>query len=137
MQPAGCPLQLRCMGCSLWRLLLWQSTDSRARGLQPWAQWLWRTGIIAPQHVKSSHTRDRTCVPCLGRILNHWTTREVLSPSFDKRAVKYVQVCKVPCFLAATPSKLRTEASTPALPRSAQELPVPGLSQAAAMPVCV
>ncbi|XP_070331198.1 neuronal PAS domain-containing protein 2 isoform X8 [Odocoileus virginianus] len=34
----------------------------------------------------------------------------------------------------STPSKLRAEASTPALPRSAQELPVPGLSQAAAMP---
>uniref|UniRef100_A0AAA9TG19 Neuronal PAS domain protein 2 n=1 Tax=Bos taurus TaxID=9913 RepID=A0AAA9TG19_BOVIN len=34
----------------------------------------------------------------------------------------------------ATPSKLRAEASTPALPRSAQELPVPGLGQAAAMP---
>ena len=26
----------------------------------------------------SSPTRDRTCVPCIGRrILNHWTTREV------------------------------------------------------------
>ncbi|KAM7239121.1 hypothetical protein CapIbe_010641 [Capra ibex] len=34
----------------------------------------------------------------------------------------------------STPSKLRAEASTPALPRSAQELPVPGLSQAATMP---
>ncbi|KAI4587031.1 hypothetical protein MJG53_004818 [Ovis ammon polii x Ovis aries] len=34
----------------------------------------------------------------------------------------------------STPSKLRAEASTPALPRSAQELPVPGLSQAAAIP---
>ncbi|MXQ90143.1 hypothetical protein E5288_WYG017360 [Bos mutus] len=34
----------------------------------------------------------------------------------------------------STPSKLRAEASTPALPRSAQELPVPGLGQAAAMP---
>ena len=95
-------------------------------------------GTAAPQHVESSQTRDGTRVPCLGRwILNHWTTREVLSPSFDERAVKCVKVCKGPCFLAATPSKLRAEASTPALPRSAQELPVPGLGQAAAMPVCV
>ncbi|KAM9721078.1 neuronal PAS domain-containing protein 2 isoform 4-T4 [Dama dama] len=38
------------------------------------------------------------------------------------------------CHQHPTPSKLRAEASTPALPRSAQELPVPGLSQAAAMP---
>ncbi|KAB0379497.1 hypothetical protein FD755_007281, partial [Muntiacus reevesi] len=37
----------------------------------------------------------------------------------------------------STPSKLRAEASTPALPRSAQELPVPGLSQAAAMPAAL
>ncbi|EPY75721.1 hypothetical protein CB1_001577015 [Camelus ferus] len=35
---------------------------------------------------------------------------------------------------SANPSKLRAEASTTALPRSAQELPVPGLSQAATMP---
>ncbi|KAB1256960.1 Neuronal PAS domain-containing protein 2 [Camelus dromedarius] len=35
---------------------------------------------------------------------------------------------------ASNPSKLRAEASTTALPRSAQELPVPGLSQAATMP---
>ncbi|KAB0357372.1 hypothetical protein FD754_001528, partial [Muntiacus muntjak] len=37
----------------------------------------------------------------------------------------------------STPSKLRAEASTPALPRSAQELPVPGLSQAAEMPAAL
>jgi len=30
--------------------------------------------------VASSQTRDRTHVPCIGWwILNHWTTREVLS----------------------------------------------------------
>ena len=43
-------------------------------------------GISSPgdscplQHVGSSHTRDQTCVPCIGRqILNHWNTREVLA----------------------------------------------------------
>ena len=36
------------------------------------------TGLVAPQFVGSSWTRDRTRVPCIARhILNHWTTREV------------------------------------------------------------
>ena len=35
-------------------------------------------GLVAPQHVGSSRTRDWTCVPCIGRqILNHCVTREV------------------------------------------------------------
>ena len=34
----------------------------------------------------SSLTRDRTCVPCIGRrILNHWTTREVPTQPFCVR----------------------------------------------------
>ena len=33
-------------------------------------------GLVALQHVGSSQTRDQTCVPCIGRILNHRTTRE-------------------------------------------------------------
>ena len=42
-----------------------------------WAQQLWHTGLVALQHVRSSQTRDRTHVPCLGRwILNHCTTGE-------------------------------------------------------------
>ena len=44
---------------------------------------LWFTGLVAPQHVGSPQTRDRTHVPCIGRwILNHWATREVLSYPF-------------------------------------------------------
>ena len=49
--------------------------------------WLCRvcTALVAPRHVKSSWTRNRTRVPCIGRwILNLWTPREVLSPAFDK-----------------------------------------------------
>ena len=43
------------------------------------AQWLWRMGLVAPQHVGSSWTRARTHVSCIGRrILNHWATREAL-----------------------------------------------------------
>ena len=41
---------------------------------------LWCTGLIAPRYVGYSPTRDWTDVPCIGRqILNHWTTREVLT----------------------------------------------------------
>ena len=43
-------------------------------------QELWHMGLVALQRVGSSQTRDRTCVPCIGRqILIHCTTREVLS----------------------------------------------------------
>ena len=88
---------LQCMGFSLrWLLLLW-STGSRYVGFsscgmqaqQLWltgsrahAQQLWRTDLVAPQHVGSSWTRARTRVPCIGRqILNHCATREVPSLS--------------------------------------------------------
>ena len=36
---------------------------SQAQGLQ----WLQLTGLAAPCHVGSAQTRDRTCVPCIGR----------------------------------------------------------------------
>ena len=37
----------------------------------------WCVGLVAPWHVGSSQTRDRTGVHCLARqSLNHWTTRE-------------------------------------------------------------
>ena len=44
---------------------------------------MWRTGLVAPQHVGSSRTRARTRVPCVGRrILNHCATREAPLPLF-------------------------------------------------------
>ena len=72
---------LQCLGFS-WRwLLLLQSTGSRRAGFSSCgtqAQQFWRTGLVALRHAGSSRTRDRTCVPCIGRrILNHCTTREV------------------------------------------------------------
>ena len=46
---------------------------------------MWCTGLVAPRHVRSSWTRDRTCVPCIGRrILNHCATREVLCGCYFK-----------------------------------------------------
>ena len=62
-------------GLSLqWLLLLWSTGSRREDGLLK----SWCTGLVALQHVKSSQTRDWTCVPCLGKqILIHWAAREV------------------------------------------------------------
>ena len=77
---------MRCTGFSLQWLLLLRSTDSRHKGFSNCgmrAQQLWCKGVVAPRHVGSSKTRDRTYVPCIGRqILNHWATREVPHPTF-------------------------------------------------------
>ena len=58
-----------------------------ARGLSSCgtqAQYLWRTGLVAPWHVRSSRTRAQTRVPGIGRrILNHCATREVPSYTFE------------------------------------------------------
>ena len=46
------------------------------------------TGLVAPQHVGSSQTRDQTHVPCIGRsVLSHWTTREGPPRSLHWRSV--------------------------------------------------
>ena len=35
-------------------------------------------GLVALKHVESSHTRDRTLIPCIDRwILHQWTTKDV------------------------------------------------------------
>ena len=67
-------------GFSLQWLLLLQSIGSRHAGSRVQAQKLRCTGLVTPQHVGSIQTGDQTHVPCTGRwILNHWTTREVVS----------------------------------------------------------
>ena len=43
------------------------------------------SGALAetPWHKRSSLTRDRTCVPCIGKwVLNHWSTSELQVESF-------------------------------------------------------
>ena len=73
---------LQCLGFSFqYFLQLWttgfrhggfSSCGSRALGCRC-------MDLAALWHVKSSWTRDRTCVPCIGgHILIHCTTREVL-----------------------------------------------------------
>ena len=49
---------LRCMGFS--------NYDSRTLGHRLSN---WHTGLVAPQHVRSSQIEDKTCVSCIGR----WT----------------------------------------------------------------
>ena len=83
---------LRCVDLSPPRPLLLRSTGSRHAGpsscgvraqqlrllgSRVQAQQLWHTGLFAPWHVGSSQTRDRTCVPYIGRRTpNHCATRE-------------------------------------------------------------
>ena len=57
-------------------------------GFRAQAQLLWHMGLVAPQHVGSSQTRDQTHVPCIGRqILNHCTTREIPLLNFDRHSI--------------------------------------------------
>lgn len=57
-------------GCSTWAQQL-QSPDSGAQ-----VQYLRCTDLVAPRHVGSSRTRDRTHVSYLGRWIHQWATRE-------------------------------------------------------------
>ena len=86
LRSTGC----RCMGfssCGMRAQSLWL-TGSRAQ-----AQYLCHMSLVAPWHVGSSRTRDRTHVPCTGRqILNHCATREVLFVDFD---VSHFDSCEV------------------------------------------
>ena len=80
LRRAGGYSSFRCTGFSLQWLLLLRSMGSRCMGFTSCGkrdQQLWHRGLVAPRHVGSSWTRDRTRVPCTGRwILNHCTTRE-------------------------------------------------------------
>ena len=80
---------LWCVSFSLWWLPLLWSTGSRYAGFSSCSmgtQQLWHTGLDVPQHVESSRTRDRTCVPCIGRwVLIHCTTRESSQAYFWNR----------------------------------------------------
>ena len=80
-------------GFSLQWLLLLRSRGSRragfstcgSRALQCRLSSCGARALVAPRHVGSSRTRDRTRVPCIGRwILNHCTTREVRHSNFKR-----------------------------------------------------
>ena len=86
---------LRCAGFSLRQLLVAERGLQARRLLQLWlagsraqGQQFWCMGLVAPRYVGSSRSRARTRVPCVGRrILNHCTTREVLSIQFLREVV--------------------------------------------------
>ena len=73
-------IYLGCSGSSLCGLLTSVASHCGAQALCTEAQKLQYAESPASKHVESSQTRDWTCVPWIGRrILNHWTTRDVLS----------------------------------------------------------
>ena len=77
--------------CVEWGLLSLQVESSaqaalvaehRLQGVR--AQYLCRTGLVAPQHVEYSQTRDWMGVHCIEAwIPNHWTSREAPLCGFD------------------------------------------------------
>ena len=111
LRRVGAYSSLRCTGFSLLWLLLLRSTGSRHAGFsscgtwaqQLWlvgsraqAQQLWRTGLVAPWHVRSSRARARTRVPCIGRrILNHCATRGALECSFKAVFITPESSCNI------------------------------------------
>ena len=57
-------------------------------------QELWHTGLVVPQHVESSWTRDPTHILCIGRwILIHCATREDLCSILCPTYKQYHDVC--------------------------------------------
>ena len=90
----------------------------RGRSLDGRAQWLWSTGLTAPQHVGSSGTPDQSHVPCIGRwIPNHWATREAPLREILNKMLALITIA-IPCvfadfgdshlILSITPSPLLT-----------------------------
>ena len=66
-----------------------------------------RCRVLAPGHVESSRTRNRTCIPLIGRrILNHWTTRQILCISLRLLNIpsKYHPKGSTPIFVLKCPS---------------------------------
>ena len=86
LQHVGAPVQLWCMGFSLWHRLLVQSVArpsvAVACGLSSCSSQALESRLSshaadAPWHVGSSQIRNRTCVFCFGRsTLYHWATRQ-------------------------------------------------------------
>ena len=105
----GATLLRLCQDFSLgWLLLLW-SMGPGARGLQELqlagsraqVQQLCHTGLVAPWLMRSSQTRDRTCVSFTGRqILYHWVTSKALHLTLAAAAAaaaKSLQSCPTLC----------------------------------------
>ena len=80
------------LGCGAWASHCHGFSCCRVRALGTQAQWLHCTGLVARRHVQSSWTRNRTCIPCIGRwILIHWTTRGVPSHALPSKLALNLQ----------------------------------------------
>ena len=83
---SSCSAQISHFGgfsCCVARALERTGSERQVLGSGAQAQYLWRTGLVAPRHLGSSQTRDWTCVSCIGRwILDQWATREALGFCF-------------------------------------------------------
>ena len=73
-----------CGGSSLRNPTLGRASSYSLRAQRLWLKgaMVWRTGSVASWHVGSSHSRDQTCVPCVGRWIVPWTTREAPQVNF-------------------------------------------------------
>ena len=61
----------------------------QSTGFTSCGTWVW----LPRGHVGSSRTRDRTCIPCIGRrILSHWTTRKSKDNSVFNLFKKVTQI---------------------------------------------
>ena len=84
-------VSLWCVGFLLRSLLLLWSMDTQSSIVAVWGLsscCSWFMDLVAPQHVGSSQTRDRTHVSCIGRhILYHWATREAFEFIFKGRII--------------------------------------------------
>ena len=81
----GATLQLQWMNSLRWFLLLLSMGSIQAPRLHSWGAWtqqLGCMGLVAPRHVESSQIRDQTHAPCVGRVLNSFTTRKSLKGFF-------------------------------------------------------
>ena len=58
----------------------------------------WCVGLVAPQHVESSWTRDQTHFLCIARwIPNHWTTKEVHKKVLNSKIHCWRHLCSSRC----------------------------------------
>ena len=77
-----CFLKLRQVGATL-HCSAWVSHCGDCSCFRAQVQQLCHTGLVAPRHMGPFWTGDQTCAPCIGRWINHWTTREVLGWRFE------------------------------------------------------
>ena len=107
-----------CIGCCMQAFSSCSALASHCGCFSCWGLWavghvgsvVVALGLNYPEDTRSSRTRDQTCVLCIGRrILNHWTTRDVL-PVFQSMEILLSMLCPL-----GPPSISRADPSSPSL----------------------